>query len=116
MPSQKELLALLDQSQRQEIAAYVDSTRKEPLIPTPPSPGKIVEETTIPEIGVTQWVLSNGAKVLLKPTDFKNDEILLSGFSPGGHSLVSDQDLWSAQFADAVVGAGGIGQFSRDRS
>ncbi len=112
VPSQKGLLALLDQSQRQEIEAYVDNARTEPLIPAPPSPGKIVEETTIPEIGVAQWLLSNGAKVLLKPTDFKNDEILLSGFSPGGHSLVSDEDLWSAQFADAVVGAGGIGQFS----
>ena len=112
VPSKQEVLALVDQSQIQEISAYVDSTRTEPLIPTPPSPGKIVKETTIPEIGVTQWELSNGAKVLLKPTDFKNDEILLSGFSPGGHSLVPDEDLWSAQFADTVVGAGGIGQFS----
>ncbi len=112
VPSQGELLALLDQSESQEIAAFVDNTRTEPLVPTAPTPGKIVEEYTIPEIGVTQWKLSNGARVLLKPTDFKNDEILLSGFSPGGHSLVPDEDLWSAQFADAVVGAGGIGQFS----
>src|SRR4029079_18398157 len=67
----------------------------------------------IPEIGVTTWKLSNGATVVLKPTDFKNDQILLSGVSPGGHSIVPDADFQSAAYATAVLSEGGAGKFSR---
>jgi zinc protease len=50
--------------------------------------------------------------VVLKPTTFKQDEILLRAFSPGGTSLASDQDYMSATTAAQVVAAGGLGQFS----
>jgi zinc protease len=71
----------------------------------------VVKTRAIPEIGVTEWTLSNGARVVLKPTDFKNEEIRLFAFSPGGHSLVKDGDFESAQFASAVVGETGLGSF-----
>ena len=63
-------------------------------------------------IGVTEWKLSNGARVLLKPTDFKNDQLLLRAFSPGGHSLVSDQQFVPASTASTVVGQSGLGAFN----
>jgi zinc protease len=63
-------------------------------------------------IGVTEWKLSNGARVLLKPTDFKNDQLLVRAFSPGGHSLVPDQKFVPASTASTVVGQSGLGAFN----
>ena len=111
VPKQEALLALMDRGDR-KVEAYQDRAKAGPLVPEPPPPGRIAEESGIPELGVTVWKLSNGVRVILKPTDFKNDEILLSGFSPGGHSLASDQDYPSALYADSVVGTGGAGGFS----
>src|SRR5690606_5101670 len=60
---------------------------------------------------VTELTLSNGLKVILKPTDFKNDQILFSARSKGGTSLVSDADFRSAEMADQLVSASGIAEF-----
>jgi zinc protease len=92
---------------------WVDRVRAEPLVPHPPEPGTIVEETTIAELGVTRWKLSNGGVVLLKPTDFKNDRIELAAFSPGGTSLVPDSDYVSAAAASQVLAEGGLGSFDQ---
>ena len=111
VPKQEALLALMDRGDR-KVEAYEDRAKAGPLVPEPPPAGRIAGESGIPELGVTVWKLSNGVRVILKPTDFKNDEVLLSGFSPGGHSLASDQDYPSALYADSVVGTGGAGGFS----
>ena len=60
---------------------------------------------------MTEWKLSNGARVILKPTDFKNDEILFSAYSAGGTSLVPDKDYLSATFATAIIQQSGVGNF-----
>src|SRR5205823_3897546 len=62
--------------------------------------------------GITQWELSNGVKVILKPTTFKEDEIVFSATSPGGTSLASDADFIPAQTAPMVIAAGGLGKLS----
>ncbi|MDE2926422.1 MAG: insulinase family protein [Acidobacteriota bacterium] len=111
VPDEEALLALMDRGGR-KVEAYQDQAKAGPLVPEPPAAGSIAGESRIPELGVTVWKLSNGVRVVLKPTDFKNDEILLSGFSPGGHSLASDQDYPSALYADSVVGTSGAGGFS----
>ncbi|HEX7421955.1 MAG TPA: insulinase family protein, partial [Thermoanaerobaculia bacterium] len=95
----------------QQLDAWVDRVRQAPLVPQAPTPGTIVEETAISELGVTRWKLSNGITVLLKPTDFKNDQVLLSGFSPGGSSLLPDAKFVSSAFAGPVLAEGGLGQF-----
>ena len=61
--------------------------------------------------GITEWELSNGVKVVLKPTTFKQDEVIFRATSPGGTSLASDKDYVAAMTAAQVVGAGGLGQF-----
>lgn len=73
--------------------------------------GKVAEEKTIASLGLTEWKLSNGAKVVLKPTDFKNDEILFSAYSNGGSSLVADKDYLSANYATLIVAQSGVGEF-----
>ena len=63
----------------------------------------------MPEIGATVLTLSNGVEVWLKPTDFKNDQILFSSYAPGGMSLATEADYKSASLATAMVGVGGMG-------
>ena len=77
-----------------------------------PDPGEIVEESTIPELNLTVWALSNGARVVLKPTEFRHDQILFRGFSPGGTSLADDDDWVAATSAVQVVAASGFGGLS----
>jgi zinc protease len=113
IPDEKTVLAVFNEVDRLEVTPWVDEVRDEPLVARTPVKGAIVEESKIDEIGVTKWKLSNGVTVLLKPTDFKNDEVLLSGFSPGGHSLVADADYINASQASAIVGEMGTGSFSR---
>ncbi len=111
LPSEADLRTIFTQVAQRDVPAYVDRAVAGPLVPEPPKPGKVVQETRIAEVGVTEWRLSNGVRVLLKPTDFKNDEILLTAYSPGGHSLVPDQDFPSALFATSLVGEAGFGNF-----
>jgi len=95
-----------------EIAAYVDTVANLALLDMPPEPGKIVKVTNKEAFGITEWDLSNGAKVVLKPTNYKQDEILFRATSPGGVSLASDQDFVPARTAAAVMSATGLGNFS----
>ena len=110
-PSQSAMLGVEQKVAAQTIAPYVDQGPSVPLMKGAPEPGKIVKTSTIPEVGVTEWTLDNGVRVIAKPTDFENDDVRMSAFSPGGHSLVKDADFASARFADEVVGQGGLGPF-----
>ena len=70
-----------------------------------------MKTTTRDAFGITEWELSNGAEVILKPTTFKQDEVLFRAISPGGTSLASDQDYVPAMTASQVIRAGGVGPF-----
>ena len=74
------------------ITAYVDTVAGMKLMDEAPNPGKVVKTGRQEVAGVTEWQLSNGVKVVLKPTDFKQDEIVFRAFSFGGTSLASDAD------------------------
>ncbi len=113
IPTESDLTRLIDSVSSLPIQAYVDSVSSQPLVPVPPVPGTVVAQKEITEMGITEWILSNGARVILKPTDFKNDEILLSGFSPGGTSLAPDSLYIPAFTASSVVSEGGLGRLDR---
>ncbi len=74
--------------------------------------GKIISSKTDDELQTTTIKLSNGATVILKATNFKNDEIMFRAFSIGGHSLVKDADYFSASNAASIVTQSGVGNFS----
>ncbi|TWR24326.1 insulinase family protein [Mucilaginibacter achroorhodeus] len=95
------------------ITAYVDNVTSKPLMEKAPQPGKIVAETQDSTMGTTTLTLSNGVKVIMKPTDFKNDQILLNGFAAGGTSLASDNDYTSASLAASIIGSSGISEFNQ---
>jgi len=112
IPTEDELLAILEEVEGSALAPYVDEVTDEDLIQTIPTPGSIVSVETDDTTGVTSMKLSNGMQVKLKPTDFKNDEVIFTAFSEGGTSLYDDDDYYSATFADAVVNGCGFGQYS----
>ena len=97
----------------EDLVAFKDSVSNEPMISVPPVPGRVTAERTIAEIGVTEWTLSNGVRVVLKPTDYKADEIGMVAISPGGTSLVSDAQAFVAENAGIAIDVGGVGAFDQ---
>jgi zinc protease len=90
----------------------VDTVGSAALLESIPAPGAIAKTTTKEAAGITEWELSNGVKVVLKPTTFKADEILFRATSPGGTSLATDKDYIPASTAAQVITAGGVGKFN----
>lgn len=110
-PSESEIKTLLAEVQQQNITAYADETSSEPLMKTVPVAGKVTSEKKIKEVGAVEWTLSNGSKVVVKQTDFKDDEILFNGFSWGGSSLYPQVDNISASFASTIMDMSGIADY-----
>ena len=94
------------------LTAYVDNAASAVLLETVPEPGAIVKTSAKEAIGITEWELANGVKVVLKPTTFRQDEIVFRAVSPGGTSLAKDADFIPASTATQVVTAGGLGKLS----
>jgi zinc protease len=113
VPTEADLLATFETVAAAQVDPYVDEGADLPLLPNEPTPGHVVAREEISELGVTVWELSNGARVFIKPTDFKNDQIVFSAYSPGGHSLVEDEDYIAAATAPTVVSQGGLGNFDQ---
>ncbi|WP_128546581.1 M16 family metallopeptidase [Larkinella soli] len=112
LPSEQQVLGLINNSAK-DLSAYVDKTLDQPLLPTLPVGSPVVSEKEIRDIDVTEWTLRNGIRVVLKPTSFKNDQIIFSATSPGGTSLYEDKDFESARFASTLVQLGGVGEYSQ---
>jgi zinc protease len=112
VPEESALLAAFERIKNSAIEPYVDAVDDAPLVTTPPVPGSIEVEKRDELLGVATWQLSNGARVILKPTDYKDDEILFRASSPGGTSLAPDEDYIAASTAADVVGSGGLNGFS----
>lgn len=110
LPTDSAMRSVFSRVKERALAAYVDSTADQPLVAKPPMPGRVVKTSTIADLGITEWTLSNGIRVLLKPTDFKNDQVLLSSRRPGGYSLLDVSDHRHATLSDFVLG--GVGEFS----
>jgi len=110
-PTDSEIRNVLSEVQKQSIVDYIDETTNEPLMKTMPVAGRVINEKKITEVDAVEWTLSNGSKVVLKPTDFKDDEILFNGFSWGGSSLYPQSDNISASFASTIMDISGIADF-----
>jgi zinc protease len=112
VPGEAQLAKVVDAAASKALDAYVDTAAGQKLLETPPARGAIVKTTARPEAGITEWTLSNGATVVLKPTTLKEDQILFRAAAPGGTSLASDEEFIPARVADSVVPAGGVAGFS----
>ncbi len=112
LPSNEQLLAMIENASKLEVKPYEEKVVASSLLATKPTAGKVVSEKENKDLGVTEWTLSNGVKVMAKPTDFKNDQVLMSAARYGGQWLYETKDRYSAENAATVVGQMGVGQFS----
>jgi len=113
LPDEEELAAVVSAVEAQAIDPYDDRFVDAPLVADIPEPAEIMDERELAEIGVREIELANGVRVLMKPTDFKDDEVLVSAISPGGSSLVSDGDYPEADLIVNVVTESGAGDFDQ---
>lgn len=111
-PTESDLLNILTTVKAEDITAYEETVSNEPLITQLPKAGTVVKTETDAKLGATIWTLSNGVKVVLKKTEYKDDQILMSSIAYGGTSNVPDNDVYNANMASMVPYVGGIGNFS----
>ena len=111
-PTAEEAIAAIKAVQAEEIAAYVDEVSNEPLISKELKGGRVIAELDGTFPGTTEWILSNGVKVVLKQTNFKDDEINMRATSYGGKSKYNAEDAATLKVFPYLYNVGGLGNFS----
>jgi len=112
LPDESTVNSWFDDVDKETLTAYEDKVSDLPMLTNEPTKGSIKSESSIDKIETKEIILSNGVKVLLKPTTFKNDQIMINAFSPGGTSIYPDADYMTASFAGTLVNSSGIGQLN----
>ena len=113
IPSEEDVLKMISAMPDLEIAAPENKVIDTELVKHAPKAGKIKKVTYNEELGTTEMLLKNDVRVIIKPTDFKQDEILFSARSAGGQSLLPTEDLASAFLTSDIIEFMGLGDFSR---
>ncbi len=112
VPTEAALRDAMRKGATSEVTAWRDDMAGRELMPKKPQPGSIASTREIPEIGVTVLTFSNGASVWLKPTDFKNDQVLFTAYAKGGTSLAAPTEYFAAALSPTLVGIAGVGGFT----
>ncbi len=112
IPTEADLAGVIASVDGENIEAFVDEVKAEPLIPALPKAGKIVKEQTNKQWGTTEWTLSNGVKVIIKPTTFKDDEIIFEAQALGGTSVIGDEHANSLIILDDAISRRGLGTYT----
>lgn len=115
LPDDATVLAWIDAVYTAPLTPFVDEIQHLPLLKKVPVPGKITSVEDLGKIGVQKITLSNGVTVLLKKTNFQNDQILFKGLAEGGASLYPDADYQNAINAANVVSVSGAGNYSAEQ-
>jgi len=113
LPTNEQLKKWIDEAIHSNIAPYQEKQIASSLLKKEPVAGKVISTEKNEKLGTTTYKLSNGAVVCLKPTDFKNDEILFKGSKFGGYSAYTGKDYQSAQYCNNVTEEMGYGEFSK---
>ncbi len=109
LPNKDAALAIVAETMTATIDPLKEDTSVGSLIDAPPTPGTITARKTIDAIGVTEWTLSNGVRVIVKPTDFEADAFDMVGSSPGGFATLPDAKARALTFTESVLAVGGLG-------
>ena len=110
--TEESVMELLEKMEAEEMESYKDELAGSELMASIPTKGSITAEKRMDNVEATELILSNGMKVVLKSTDFQNDEIMMSAFSHGGHSLYGDEHYQSASYSDNIIGESGVADYS----
>ena len=111
-PTEASLKKAIDDARALQLEAYVDNVKDEPLITNHPKAGKITKELSGMKFESSELTLSNGVKVILKHTDLKKDQVVLSAEGFGGSSLYGEKDFANIKMFDEAIEASGLGNFS----
>ncbi|MFH0865572.1 MAG: insulinase family protein [Bacteroidota bacterium] len=111
IPTEKQILDVIANSKSTVVTAYIDKFKTEALITDDLQGTKVTLKNENKDLGITEITFGNGVQAIIKKTDFKNDEILVSAYSTGGTSLYSDADYISAMFASSIIEQSGVGNF-----
>lgn len=111
-PTDKALMEILSSVKKEKVDPYVEQVSNEPLVATPPTPGTIAKAEKDNKMDATVWKLSNGVTVVLKKTDFKDDEIRMTASSYGGTSQYVESEPVNSKVISQVITLGGVGNFS----
>ena len=111
-PTEAEVRAVFGKVIAANITPWTETITDGALVATEPKAGRVVSEKVVAGQNITDWTLSNGVRVLVKPTDYNADQILVSAISPGGASLMADKDAFKTSLAPGIIAAGGVGNFS----
>jgi len=115
VPTEEEIRKALGAASEMKPEPYKDKFLDMPLMAKEPTPGKVMDKKAIgsEELALTEIKLSNGVRVILKQTDFQNDQILVTAYSPGGHSIYDNKDFYTAQYAASIIDEAGVGEFDQ---
>jgi zinc protease len=113
LPSDERIRQMVKDSGKLQITRPESNIVEEGLLAAMPARGSIVSESFDDETGAAIWELNNGARVILKPTNNKNDEIILQAMARGGTSSVPEEDDISASLAVEMIQVSGLGPWSR---
>ena len=112
VPGANQMLATVEEAEKATVSAHQEKVLVATLMAHPPKAGRIVKESEDKALGVTELQLSNGVKVLLKPTDFKNDQVMMNSTRFGGQSLAEEADIVNARYASAILASMGVKDYA----
>ncbi len=110
--TEKQLLKWVSSAFKQKVVIQKEKELPKSLFPKMPSPGKVIAQSSLAEFGATVYTLSNGLKVTVKKTDFKDDEILLTGQRFGGSDQYAQSDKVNSTFLTDIISQLGYGEFT----
>ncbi|MDR6943752.1 M16 family metallopeptidase [Mucilaginibacter pocheonensis] len=115
LPNETTINNWLNSVERESGSAFHDQATQNALLAHLPVSGRTTSTADLRDLNIKQYTLSNGIKVLIKPTHFKNDQVIFNGFAPGGTFNAPDADYPSASMSSGLVASSGIGQFTPDQ-
>ena len=107
-----DMRSAVEKARSATVEAYVDNVKSGPLVAQLPEKGSIISESVDTVLGFKELILSNGARVIMKKTDFKDDEVILSATAMGGYGQYGESDYSNLKLMEVAVGSSGLGGFS----
>ena len=92
-PTEEQILAVINAVENAEIEAPVAEQLDTELLDPAALKGSKVKKSRAYKYGATEWLLKNGIKVLLLPTEYEKDRISFTLYKMGGTSLIATEDL-----------------------
>lgn len=123
IPTEPALQQLWTSTKNTPTSPFIDKEQVTALMSTLPEPGRVVDKRFIEHWQAHQWTLSNGVRVIVKPTLFKENSIRVRAISDGGYATIDDE-TYLATFGMmdtlAYLGLGDLNmeqltQFSREK-